>query len=218
VASALSSPRHSPELADAPLVDRLRDGDEHAFATLLDRYQAPMLRIAMSHVGSRAVAEEVVQETWLGVLAGIDGFEARSSLKTWIFRILVYRSITRARREGRSVPMSALDRDEPAVDPSRFIDEPGPLHGHWASAPASWNGVPEQRLLGRETRDHLARAIGTLPARQQQVVALRDVEGWSAAEVCAALDLSEANQRVLLHRARAKLRRELAAYLGADGA
>jgi RNA polymerase sigma-70 factor, ECF subfamily len=104
------------------------------------------------------------------------------------------------------------------VDPSRFIDEAGPLHRHWASPPASWDGVPEQRLLGREARDHLARAIGALPPRQQQVVALRDVEGWSAAEVCAALDLSEANQRVLLHRARAKLRRELAAYLGGDAA
>ena len=203
---------------DAATVEALRRGDEAAFAALVTRYQAPMLRVATSHVPSRAIAEEVVQDTWLAVLRGIDRFEGRSSLKTWIFRILVNRAITRSQKERRSVPVSALadegDEGGPAVDPSHFLDDDHPRWpGHWAASPGDWSTVPEERLLGRETRAVIAEAIRALPPRQQQVVSLRDVEGWSAAEVADALELSEANQRVLLHRGRAKVREALAAYL-----
>ena len=194
---------------DAAVVAALRRGDEAAFAALIERYGPTMLRIATSRVPTRSIAEEVVADTWLAVLEGIGGFEGRSSLKTWIFRILVNTAITRARKEVRSVPVSSLASDEdddgPAVEPSAF----GPS-GAWALPPAPW---PEERLLGREARDVIAHAIRELPPRQQQVVALRDVEGWDAAEVADALELSEANQRVLLHRGRAKVRAALDAYL-----
>jgi RNA polymerase sigma-70 factor (ECF subfamily) len=202
---------------DAALLAALRSGDERAFTTLVERYQAPMLRLAAGHVPSRAIAEEVVQETWLAVLSGLDRFEGRASLKTWIFRILVNRAISRGRRERRSVPMSVFEDDEgrPTVDAGRFLGDDHPRWpGHWAVSPASWEAVPEDKLLGREARELVSAAIARLPARQQQVMVLRDVEGWDAAEVCDALELSEANQRVLLHRARAKVRKELAAYFG----
>jgi RNA polymerase sigma-70 factor, ECF subfamily len=182
---------------------------------LVSRHQAMMLRVAFSYVHNRAVAEEVVQEAWLGVLNGIDRFEERSSLKTWIFRILTNTAKTRAQREGRSVPFTDLAGDEgPAVDPDRFLPDRDRWAGHWASPPRGWEGIPEQRLLGRETLAHLRDAISALPARQQRVIVLRDVEGWSPEEVCAALDVSDNNQRVLLHRARAKVRQALEDYLG----
>jgi RNA polymerase sigma-70 factor (ECF subfamily) len=200
-------------------LEALRRGDEAAFVALLDRYHASLLRLAMLYVSNRAVAEEVVQETWLGVLQGLSRFEARSSLKTWIFHILMNRAKTRAQREGRSVPFSALanpqdEPDEPAVDPDRFLpaDHPRWPH-HWASPPQSWGDLPEERLLAQETRAHIQQAIDALPASQREVIALRDVEGWSAGEVCNVLGLSEANQRVLLHRARSKVRRTLEQYL-----
>jgi RNA polymerase sigma-70 factor (ECF subfamily) len=197
---------------DVELVTRLRAGDENAFMALVDRYGPLMFRVAMSHVPSVAVAEEVVQEAWLGVLAGIDGFEGRSSLKTWILRILANRAKTRGERERRTVPFSCLapaDESGPAVDPDRFQGCDDRYPGGWVSFPDSW---PEERLLARETLDCLQDAIRVLPARQQEVIVLRDVEGWSSEEVCEALDISEGNQRVLLHRARSRVREALERY------
>jgi RNA polymerase sigma-70 factor, ECF subfamily len=195
------------------LIARLRAHDEDAFMELVDRYSASLLRVALLFVSTRAVAEEVVQETWLGVLSGIDRFEGRSSLKTWIFRILTNRAKTRGAREARSIPFSSLasaelDDDRPLVDPDRFQPT-----GQWASPPGAWGDLPEQRLLGAETRRVISDAIDGLPPVQRTVISLRDVEGWSSEEVREALDLSEGNQRVLLHRARSKVRAALDAYL-----
>jgi RNA polymerase sigma-70 factor, ECF subfamily len=197
---------------DEQLVERLRARDEAAFEELVRRYNASLLRFARQFVPTAALAEDVVAETWLGVLKGIDRFEGRSSLKTWIFRILANTAKTRAQREGRSLPFSALDEGEvtfePTVDRNRFLGT-----GHWATPPRSW---PEERLLGAETRAVIEEAIAGLPPTQRLVVSLRDIEGWSADEVRNALDLSETNQRVLLHRGRAKVRRALEQYLMED--
>jgi RNA polymerase sigma-70 factor (ECF subfamily) len=203
---------------DARLVAALRTGDERAFAVLVDRYHASLVRLASVYVRDHAVAEEVAQETWLGVVQGIDRFEGRSSLKTWIFRILTNTAKTRGERERRTVPFAALasfDEDEPSVEPERFLDASHPVWpGHWASPPESWDDIPEQRLASAETLAHIRAAIDALPPLQAQVISLRDVEGWSSEEVCELLGLSEVNQRVLLHRARSKVRRELEDYLG----
>lgn len=201
---------------DAHVVEALRRGDEAAFAGLVREYHSSLLRVALIYVASRAVAEEVVQETWLGVLRGIDRFESRASLKTWLFRILSNTAKTRAQREGRTLPFSALQDPsrvpEPAVEPERFRDADDPRWpGHWAAPPQSW--APEDRLLGKETRELVAAAIERLPPAQRAVVSLRDVEGWSSEEVCNALELTETNQRVLLHRGRSKVRRALEDYL-----
>ena len=198
---------------DAALLDGLRRGDEAAFMTLVERYNAAMVRLASTFVPSRAVAEEVVQETWLGVLQGIDGFEGRSTLKTWIFRILVNRARTRGAREARSVPFASLGPDdgEPAVDPERFL-----ANGAWSTPPRSWEGEPEERLLSAEARAVIDGAIEKLPPTQRQVITLRDVEGYGSAEVRDLLELSEGNQRVLLHRARSKVRQALEDYLGEE--
>jgi RNA polymerase sigma-70 factor, ECF subfamily len=204
------------------LVERLRAGDESAFETLIDRYHGALLRLALMYVPSRAVAEDVVQETWLGVLKGLDRFEARSSLKTWIFRILTNRAKTRGEREGRSISFSDLaaadvEADEPSVDPDQFWPADHPQWAHvWVSYPRSWNNLPEDRLLSRETFERIQQAIAALPPTQREVIILRDVEGWSSEEVCNILEISETNQRVLLHRARAKVRRELDQYLNAE--
>ncbi len=197
--------------SDERLVAALRRGEEAAFAELVDRYNAALLRLAATFVRDRAVAEEVVQETWLGVLQGIDRFEARSSLKTWIYRILTNRAKTRAERERRTVPLSAVGgREEGAsVDPDRFFDPDHRWGGHWAAPPRRWDLIPEERLLARETLGWVQDAIDGLPPAQRQVITLRDVQGWSAEEVCDALDVSEGNQRVLLHRARSKVRQAL---------
>jgi len=207
-------PRSSPEELD--LLAALRRGEESAFASLVDRHHNSLLRLAQMYVQSRAVAEEVVQETWLGVLQGLGRFEGRSSLKTWIFRILMNRARTRGEREGRSIPFSALagpdsDPAEAAVEAERFLERGHPdwrpdWDHHWASPPKSWGGNPEERLLAKETRTHLQRAIEALPATQREVITLRDVEGWTSEEVCNVLGISETNQRVLLHRARSKVR------------
>lgn len=202
---------------DRELLERLRAGDEDAFMTLVDRYGPLMLRIALTHVRTRAVAEEVVQEAWLGVLTGLDRFEGRSSLKTWILRIVANRARTRGEREARSVPLSSLGpdvgEDEPAVDPARFLPADHALYpGGWAIPPHSWARMPEERLLAAETLQQVRAAIAKLPARQQEVIVLRDVEGWEPEEVSAALDLTAGNQRVLLHRARSKVRNELERY------
>jgi RNA polymerase sigma-70 factor, ECF subfamily len=206
-------------LADARLLAALRAGDEAAFLQMVDRYHASLLRLALMYVSNRQVAEEVVQETWLAVLLGLKQFEGRSALKTWIVRILLNKAKTRAQREGRSVPFSSLpaldlESDEPSVEPERFYSADHPQWpGNWAAPPHTWESVPEQRLLARETRRRLREAIAALPAQQQEVILLRDIEGWTAAEVCNTLALSETNQRVLLHRARSKVRRALERYL-----
>jgi RNA polymerase sigma-70 factor (ECF subfamily) len=191
------------------LLARLRDGDERAFTELVERYQPALVSVAIRYVGTRSVAEEVVQDTWVGLLRGIDEFEGRSSLKTWIFRILVNTAMSRSRRERRCTPFSSLaspGEDEP-VEVDRFIDGAGERwHGHWAAAPGDWATVPEERLMATETLACVSRAIEALPPRQRDVIVLRDVEGWSSEEVREALVLTEANQRVLLHRARAKVR------------
>jgi len=200
---------------DRRTVALLLAGDETAFEELVERYHGSLLRLAMTYVRPRSAAEEVVQDTWLGVLRGLPAFEGRSSLRTWIYRILVNQARTRGVRESRSLPFSSLAGDgEPAVDPDRFLP-PGhaAYAGHWAAAPRAWGDLPEEVLLAAETRSEVQRAIDELPPSQREVITLRDVEGWSSAEVREALDLSEANQRVLLHRARAKVRARLEEYL-----
>jgi RNA polymerase sigma-70 factor (ECF subfamily) len=199
--------------SDEETLAALRRGDERVFVELVEQHHALMLRVASRYVRNPAVAEEVVQETWLGVLNGLRRFEGRASLKTWIFRILTNRAITRAQREGRAVPFSSLGDpgpDEPAVDPDRFRPEGDRWPGGWKCFP---DPLPEDRLLERETLALIDSAIAELPDRQHLVITMRDVEGWSADEVCHALRISEANQRVLLHRARSKVRRCLEAYL-----
>lgn len=205
---------------DATLVDALRRGDEQAFADLVARYHRSLLRLAMSYVATREQAEDAVQETWMGVLSGIDGFEGRSSLKTWIFRILVNRAKTKGVRERRSVPFSSLEGDgdehEPSVDPARF--QPGPpAAGFWSAPPVSWAGVPEDRLLSGETRFVVDEAVAALPDMQRAVITLRDIKGFTAEEACDLLGVTEANQRVLLHRARSKVRARLEDYLAPAG-
>ena len=203
--------------ADRELLARLRAGDEAAFMTLVDRYGALMLRVALMHVRSRAVADEVVQEAWLGVIRGLDRFQGRSSLKTWILRIVANLARTRGVREQRSVPLSSLEAegDEPSVDPGRFRPPDDRYPGGWAVPPHAWARLPEESLVADETLRLVREAIDRLPARQQEVITLRDVEGWDSEEVCAALDLTEGNQRVLLHRARSKVRQELEDYFEA---
>jgi len=207
----------SPTGADeARLVAALRAGDEAAFVELLDCHHASLLRVARLYVRAPAVAEEVVQETWAAVIEGLDRFEERSSLKTWIFRILVNRARTRGASEARTVPFSALASAdaaarEPAVEPERFLSRDHELTPYqWATPPRGW---PEERLLARETIATVGAAIEALPESQREVIRLRDVEGFTAAEVCAALELSEGNQRVLLHRGRAKVRAAIERYL-----
>jgi RNA polymerase sigma-70 factor, ECF subfamily len=196
---------------DAALLDALRRGDEQAFMALVERHHKSLLRLAMLHVRDRRVAEEVVQDTWLGVLRGIDGFEGRSTLRTWIYRILVNRAKTRGERERRQVPLSALSGpDEPEVSEERFIPADARLYPlGWAVPPRAW---PHDRVIARETVQRLRAALEELPAAQQVVVGLRDVDGWSSEEVSEALGISLGNQRVLLHRARARLRGALEDY------
>jgi RNA polymerase sigma-70 factor (ECF subfamily) len=179
-----------------------------------------MLRVARIYVPTRAIAEEVVQDTWIAVLRGIDRFEGRSSLRTWVFRILTNTAKTRGERERRVVPLSALEDPlrvpEPAVSPDRFLDPDDPHYpGHWASPPAAWSEQPEEKLLGAETRAVIDAAIAHLPPAQRAVITLRDVQGWDSNDVCNVLGVSETNQRVLLHRARAKVRQALEEYLDA---
>jgi RNA polymerase sigma-70 factor (ECF subfamily) len=198
-----------PWAEDFALVRRLVAGDASAFALLVDRYHGRLLRLAMTFVSDRAAAEDVVQDTWLGVMRGLETFEGRSALSTWIFRILTNRAKTRALRDARSLPFSALDspdqEHEPAVDPARF--QP---NGAWADPPRRWDDdTPEKLLMKQEAVHHLQEAIEGLPANQRAVVILRDIEGLGSDEVCNVLEISETNQRVLLHRARAKLRRAL---------
>jgi RNA polymerase sigma-70 factor (ECF subfamily) len=199
------------------LVPALRDGDDAAFAWLLDRYDRSLRRLAMSYVPSRAIADEVVQETWMGVVNGIDRFEGRSSLKTWVFRILTNVARARGARERRSVPFAAAGGEleegaEPALDPDRFRAVGNEHAGHWVSYPTAWEHEPEGRVEASETVDVVREAMRHLPPAQQEVMTLRDVEGWTSSEICGALNISETNQRVLLHRARSKVRSALEQY------
>jgi RNA polymerase sigma-70 factor (ECF subfamily) len=186
------------------LVEALRDGDEDAFAEMVDRYHGSLVRVARMYVRDGATAEEVAQETWLAVLNGIDRFEARSSVKTWLFRILTNRAKTRGEREARSVPFSAMGEAEDSDDPPELTP------GTWKS----WEGDPEERLLAGEARELILATIETLPESQRAAITLRDIEGMSAEEVCNVLGVTDTNQRVLLHRARSTVRRALERYLG----
>jgi RNA polymerase sigma-70 factor, ECF subfamily len=201
---------------DAELVARLRRRDEAAFSALIDRYHTQLVRLATSYVPNRAIAEEVAQETWLGVLQGIDRFEGRSSLRTWIFRILTNRAKRRGEQESRTLPFAAFsqpgEEDFAEVEPERFIPS-GEWAGHWVSYPLNLQELPEERLLSDETRAVVQRAIDALPQHQRLVITMRDVEGWSADEVCNVLSITETNQRVLLHRARSKVRAQLERHL-----
>jgi RNA polymerase sigma-70 factor (ECF subfamily) len=207
----------APQVDDSELVDRLRRGDERAFAEVVSTWSPMMLRVARGHVSTDASCEEVVQETWMAVVRGLAAFEGRSSLRTWVFRILTNLAKTRGVREARSVPMSSwgpADETGPTVDPDRFRSADDQYPHNWTpvGAPAAWQPGPEQSAVGAETRQLLGGALRELPDRQRTVVTLRDVHGLTSDEVCSLLDLSAANQRVLLHRGRAKLRAVLEDY------
>jgi RNA polymerase sigma-70 factor (ECF subfamily) len=200
---------------ETELLARLRAGDERAFETLVARHYPTMLAVARHYVKTRAVAEEVVQEAWLGVLNGIDRFEGRSSLRTWILRILVNTAKTRGAREARSVPFASLapEGDERAVEPERFRSADDPFPGHWRAYPGNWQRLPDEALAERETLDVVLATIHQLPPPQRIVITMRDIQGCDSEEVCEALDVSEGNQRVLLHRARSKVRSALERHL-----
>lgn len=202
-------------MPEAELLDALRNGDENAFEQLIELYQASMVRVAMLYVPTRLLAEEAVQETWIGVLKGLRRFEGRSSLKTWIFSILMNQAKTIAQRESR-YPVIAWEEEpefEPAVRPDYFQPAGMEYPGHWIDFPEPWDAIPEATLLNQETRRYLQQAIDGLPANQRMVITLRDVEMLSSQEVCNILGVSETNQRVLLHRARSKVRQALERYL-----
>lgn len=218
--SDTAATRESDDAAERALLAALRRGDEAAFASLVDRHHSALVRLARQYVSSSAAAEEVAQDTWLAVLSGIDRFEGRSTLKTWIFRILANRAKTTGQREARSVPFAALarpeiERDEPPVDPDRFHPAGG-WDAEAGAAPASWGPDPERALLNSEAMDVIQAELDRLPPAQRTVLVLRDVEGWPAPEVCNALNISETNQRVLLHRARSRVRRALERYNEAE--
>ena len=195
---------------DQVLLDGIRAGDERAFEMLVARYDGGLRRVARTFVRTQSAVDDVVQETWLGVLRGLHGFEGRSSLRTWIFSILVNQARTRARRDARSLPFSALETDDaPAVDPAAFGGD-----GRWASAPPRLDGDPETGLLSGELRAQLLQAVEGLSNEQRAVITLRDLVGCSAPEVCHLLDISDGNQRVLLHRARTRVRHALAPLVG----
>jgi len=192
------------------LLGRLRSGDERAFEALVDRYDGSLRRVARTFVRTPSAVDDVVQETWLGVVRGLRSFEGRSSLRTWIFSILVNQARTRARRDARSLPFSALESDDgPSLDPEAFGTD-----GRWASAPARLDGDPETGLLSGELRSQLLRTVEALSDEQRAVITLRDLVGCSAPEVCDLLDITDGNQRVLLHRARTRVRTALAPLVG----
>ena len=195
---------------EALVLAELRERNEDAFADFVVRHGATMRRVARAITRDLQVAEEAVQETWLAVLKGLDRFQARSTLRTWVFRILVNRARSIAMREARTVPFSALEtaEDESGLPPGRTSH--AMAAGHWTEPASAWNRSPEQHLLTDEVRDAVRRAVAALPRLQREVITLRDIEGWDAGEVCRVLGLTEGNQRVLLHRARAGLRRLLA--------
>jgi RNA polymerase sigma-70 factor, ECF subfamily len=195
-------------------LEALRAGDEAAFQSLIQRYHGPMFRLAMNYVGDRGVAEDVVQEAWLTCLRSLDRFEGRSSLKTWLFGILVNVARARRRKESRILPFASFwrrddsDSHRPTVDRSRFGSD-----GMWSNGPRNWDNVPESKVLGAETLQHVRSAIEALPPKQREIILLRDVAGFDGGEVCALLGISPANERVRLHRARATVRQKLEEYL-----
>jgi len=195
-----------------PDLEALRSGDEAAFEELVARYHGPLLQLARSHVRDLPTAEDVVQETWLQALASLKRFEGRSTFKTWLFGILLNFARARRRRESRLLPFTSLFRrdvgDGPAVDPDRFNRD-----GMWTTLPDRWDGIPEARLLSRETLARVGAAIQALPEGQREVILLRDVAGLGSEEVAGLLRITAANQRVRLHRARAAVRRALEEYL-----
>jgi RNA polymerase sigma-70 factor (ECF subfamily) len=206
-------------LTEHDLIAALRRGDPDAFAMIVDRHSPAMIRVALAYVPSHGAAEEVVQETWIAVIRGLDRFEGRSALKTWIFRILTNVAMRSGARERRSVPFSALAEaehtGEPSIDPDRFLPaDHARFPGHWAIMPIRWL-TPEEGLLAGETRGVIAAAVAELPAAQRTVISLRDIEGWTSEEVGEALEITPGNQRVLLHRARSHVRRVIERYYGA---
>ncbi len=205
-------PPPAADFADTDLVARMRARDETVFQQLIHRYYSSMLRVAANFVRSTDEAEEVIQETWIAVMKGIDRFQGRSSLQTWIFRILINRARTRARREARVIPFGALAPAHVDEHAARFEDVATAWPGTGSLAPD-----PEQMLLNAELRALLEQAIAKLPRKQRLVISLRDVEGWTADEVCHALGVNDSNQRVLLHRARLKVRAAIAGYLDVVG-
>jgi RNA polymerase sigma-70 factor, ECF subfamily len=213
-------PCHEPSSSETALLAALRCGDEDAFCALVDAYGAAMYRVARTFVRSTAVADEVVQEAWLGALRGLDRFEGRSTLRTWLLAIVANIARTHAVREARAVPFSSLElareagsEYEPALPTDRFQGPDGPNPRRWVSFPTPWSTEPESALLSAEIRKLIADTIEGLTDGQRIVITLRDVEGWDSAEVCSVLELSETNQRVLLHRARSKVRAALERYL-----
>lgn len=209
---------------ETALVEALRRGDREAFATLVDANGAWMMRIALSHVSSRASAEDAVQEAWLRCLRGLDGFEGRSALKSWLFVIVTNCARRRAEHDSRSVPFSELVRREAeSIEPEpledRFFDSSHPRWpGAWTTFSHGWEALPEQRLLAGEVSARIECAAAQLSDGQRAVFLLRDVEGWSSEDVCNALEISGSNQRVLLHRARHAIRAALEEYFAGVGA
>lgn len=208
------------QVNEAAFLSLLRRRDEMAFTQLVERFHTSLVRLARLFVQDDSIAEELCQETWLAVLQGLDRFEGRSSLKTWIFTILTNRAKTRSQRDNRSLLFSDFEEtafDSPTVAPERFKDAShGASADHWAAAPASWEGIPEDRILSEETLTLIRQTIAGLPENQRAVITLRDIEEFSAQEICNILGISETNQRVLLHRARARVRETLEQYLGPE--
>lgn len=209
--------------AEREQLDALRRGDENAFRALVAQYHASLVRIAQMYVDDRDTAEQVAQDAWLALLRGLTRFEGRSSLKTWLFTIVSNLAKTRGKRDKRTVPFSSFatqnienyerDTDDPAVPAERFYSAGDPRAGHWVTPPAAWQSDPVSHALNTELRAYLDGAVQMLPEQQRTVLTLRDIQGWSAQEVCNALGIAETNQRVLLHRARSKVRRALESYL-----
>ena len=211
--SPQTSNPHPIRLDDDAVLNALRRGDEDMFVELVDRWGGMMLRVALAHLANRAIAEEVVQDAWLTVLRSLDRFERRSTLRTWVIGIVVNLARSRARAERRTVALET-DGEEHSVDGARFLPRDHPRWPrHWAIEPVPWP-TPEDHLLAGETRQIVADAIAALPPSQREVVVLRDLEGLSSEEVCNVLDLTDTNQRVLLHRARSRVRAVIERYVG----
>jgi RNA polymerase sigma-70 factor, ECF subfamily len=205
---------------DEHIVAALRAGDERTFRELFERSYPMMQRVARGYVSSDAVAEEIVQDTWMAIVTGIERFQGRSALGTWMFSILTNQAKTHGARERRALPFASVapaDVEEPAVDPDRFQRDDEAWPGHWATPPRPWQ-KPERRLLSLEAREQLKQALAQLPERQRLIVVLRDIEGLSSEEVCDLLELSQENQRVLLHRGRSRLRALLEEYFDREDA
>ena len=210
-------------MTDEEIVRRLRDGDEATFTMLVERYHRPMVRVARAYVSDEATAEEIAQDAWLAVLNGLTNFQGRGSLKSWIFSIVCNKAKTRGVRDARSTAFSALASQEaashdPAVPADRFQGPDGRYPDHWAHPPAGWGENPEQRLLQKETLSVLQAAIETLPTAQRTVITLRDLAGQDTESVCNVLGITETNMRVLLHRARSKVRAQMERYFAGSPA